>query len=284
MFKIKSKKFISFILTFVITVCLTLFSILLSSCESATENSESVSETSELMESDISLESSVLQDDESYISNEESNILDNVPEFEKKEYKAPDNVIYNSNKTEHYGPYICVFEYDSPPHQLWYAFDASLSENALIEPCELEQLVEAHKGDDETWFYVAFNVNSYERGVEYFPTNEIAVEESRDAVEYLRTLGFIPDFDHIWSYTEYLKGNREYTNYFSVVGYMTADMISEVEKDEDMLYVIMHLPSNDNLKDFGSCTEDERIQYRWHPDYYFWKNKEAFFQRTPYWE
>lgn len=188
-----------------------------------------------------------------------------APEFESKEYTAPANVIYNTAQGEHYA-HTWTAEASLPTFS--YAAELYPLYEAKTDPCELETLVGEHKGDSETWFYVAFSVNSYSRsegtqGWDRCATDEEMVEESRTAAEYLIGLGFIPDFDHIWSYTQYVNGKHDYPTWYNVVGYITADMITEIESnakdDIYMHFTVYHLPENDKLTEFMSAEEHKDL-------------------------
>lgn len=181
------------------------------------------------------------------VSNADNSETSSETSTPRPTYKKPENVLYNTSEKEYYGYH---WSWDGR-RKLWFANDNHLClfTGGDRKLSQLENYVEEYKGDSETWFYVAFNVNSRIRQKGLIPNNDMMAAESEAAVKYLLSIGFIPDYDHRWSYTNYLDGTSEYVFWYSVVGYVTADMLLAIN-DPHAEYVVMQLPENDNLDTF----------------------------------
>ena len=218
---------------FITVLCIFILFAFLTACNENSEVSE-VSHNSGNESSDLPNESSQTSDINSDITNTESEESNDVsadifPDFSfpVEDVEIPENIIYNTLdiiKSETY--------YD-PSHGPAFpeGYEGTLYAGSIVNDTNsnLKKLAESHKGDNETWFYVAIscqNITGWSTGV-FILGDRIA--EINNVNEYLVNLGMIPDYTHPWSYRKLRSTVRDDWQKYNIVGYMTADMINSID-------------------------------------------------------
>jgi hypothetical protein len=224
---------------------------------SAISNEESVStEISETADSkDITEEPSVPEDssdgeDSSIADAESDSFEESLSALEFPQGSAPENIIYNTpstiEKERYYGSL-----YPAPDLPLIYATTPSKKDG------NLEKLVKENLGNDDVWFYVALRANDLRITTHETigPNNKDDLIDQIEGAQRLLDLGMIPNYEHIWSYSLNAKEwpNKPGPMPYSIIGYMTADMINELtdtSKIDGYTYWILHLPEDKYFEEY----------------------------------
>lgn len=217
--------------------------------ESLNESYENI--TSDVSEKEISDEEESSNDEnssytEDTASDEDTTSVDEetaafealISQLEFPEYDVPENVIYNTPSIIKKERYMTSM-YPSTTTGLRYETGDKKS--------NLEKLVEKNLGNDDVWFYVAIRSNDVNTTKTLpIPTKRDLLIDHIEGSKRLLDIGFIPDYDHFWSYSHVVKAYPRKVILWQhpIVGYMTADMINEltdINKVEGYTYRILHL-------------------------------------------
>lgn len=235
-------------LSFLLTL-LMLFSVVLSSCSDENGTASVIDDSSDIQEDNNSsaVTENTSSQPETSQDSEDSNASQTLI------YEIPETVIYNTLETVEKETYEMYPFAEKDDGNMEYAFRYSNPEGES-DISNLEKLVQEHSGDDDTWFYVAFNINGFYRVHEFvyqngmghhnIPTDETRIKDAKRGMEYLLTLGMIPDYEHPWSYTQWQEGE---TVCFAAVGYMTADMLLSID-DPEYQYRVLHLTAPEEFE------------------------------------